>query len=333
MDHNPRLGKHEESDVSQLLTSEFTRVGIRVKTGCELAAVELATAGDAVSAAVCHPGQPAKKVTIFSRETGEREVLWVEEIFMATGIRSNADWLQAEAGGLALNERGWIITDERLHTSQPGVYAVGDINGKYQFRHKANYEAYIVAHNLYSPDLPPRLAHYDRVPWAIFTHPQIAHLGLTEQEALACGFRILAGKNYYSAIAKGYAMGYQPDDEDDGFVKLVVDDQLKILGVHIIGPQAAILIQPFVYLLNCGLICQSCDPGNPELHQPEYDLGQTAIRPRLCFDPASTAAIDQAMVIHPALSEVAAWATGTLSPVEPRQPAIPTQPDPHPPQP
>ena len=112
-------------------------------------------------------------------------------------------------------------------------------------------------------------------------------------------------------------MGYCPNDQDDGFVKLVVNDKLKILGVHIIGPQAALLIQPFVYLMNSGLTCQSSEPGNPDQHQPEHDFAQTAIRPRLCIDPGTITAIDQAMVIHPALSEVAAWATGTLTPVDP----------------
>ncbi len=332
LDHNPRLGKHEEPEVSELLTAEFTRLGIRVRTDCELIAVESqkvpAPAPDKTAAQASHvtpaqdsgktPAQaPGKKVTILHRASGQLEELSCDEIFLATGIRSNADILQAEAGGIELNERGWIVTDEYLRTSQPDVYAVGDINGQFQFRHKANYEAYIVAHNLYSPELPPRVAHYDRVPWAIFTHPQIAHVGLTEREALEAGHKVLAGKNYYSAIAKGYAMGYCPNDQDDGFVKLVVNDKLKILGVHIIGPQAALLIQPFVYLMNSGLTCQSSEPGNPDQHQPEHDFAQTAIRPRLCIDPGTITAIDQAMVIHPALSEVAAWATGTLTPVDP----------------
>ena len=303
MDHNPRLAKHEEPEISALLEQEFSRVGIRVRTGVEPVCVE-------------HDSQE-KRVTIRNRVTGQDEVLVCDEIFVATGFSSNSDILQADRCGLAMDARGYLITDESLCTSMPGIFAVGDINGKFQYRHKANYEAYIVANNLFEPGKPKRIAYYDRVPWAIFTHPQIAHVGLTEKEALAAGYEILTGINHYSATAKGYAMGYLPGDSDDGFVKLVVSKDHTILGVHIIGPQAAILIQPFIYLMNKGLHAQADDMNKLETTLQSHDPGHTTLRSHLSLRPDSTAAIDQAMVIHPALSEVAAWATGYLKPVKP----------------
>jgi dihydrolipoamide dehydrogenase len=111
-------------------------------------------------------------------------------------------------------------------------------------------------------------------------------------------------------------MGYLPGDPDDGFVKLVVSKDRIILGVHIIGPHASVLIQPFIYLMNKGLHCQAEDLNQLESRLQAHDPGHTMLRPHLCFSLDSTATIDQSMVIHPALSEVAAWATGYLRPVE-----------------
>jgi len=298
MDHNPRLAKHEEPEISALLEKEFRRNKIRVRTGVEPVRAEKA-GGE-------------KRVTVRDKATGAEETFATDEIFVATGFASNSDWLQADRCGLAMDERGYILTDDHLRTNLPGIYAVGDINGKFQYRHKANYEAYILANNLYEPEKPERIAYYDRVPWAIFTHPQIAHVGLTEKQARDAGYELLTGVNHYSATAKGYAMGYLPGDEDDGFVKLVVSKDHTILGVHIIGPQAAILIQPFIYLMNQGLHVRAEDCEQLETSLQAHDPGRTMLHSHLSISPDSTAAIDQAMVIHPALSEVAAWATGTL---------------------
>ncbi len=301
MDHNPHLVKYEEPEISTMLEQEFSRVGIRVRTNGEPVKVEHDREG--------------KKVTVRDRLTGQEEIYTCDEIFVAAGFVSNSDILRADRCGLAMDAKGYIITDEYLRTNVPGIYAVGDINGKFQYRHKANYEAYIVANNLYEPEKPQRIAYYDRVPWAIFTHPQIAHVGMTEREASAAGYELLTGVNYYSATAKGYAMGYLPGDQDDGFVKLVVSKDHTILGVHIIGPQAAILIQPFIYLMNKGLNAQIEDINPCETSVLAHDPGHEMLRPHVFIKPDSTAAIDQAMVIHPALSEVAAWATGYLKPV------------------
>ena len=303
LDHNPHLVKHEEPEISTLLEQEFRRVGIHVRTN-----------GEPVQVLKDEEG---KKVIVRDRLTGQEEIHTCDEIFVAAGFLSNTDVLQADRCGLAMDAKGYLVTDECLSTNVPGIYAVGDINGKFQYRHKANYEAYIVANNLYDPDAPKRIAYYDRVPWAIFTHPQIAHVGMTEREALDSGFELLTGVNYYSATAKGYAMGFLPGDPDDGFVKLVVSKDRTILGVHIIGPQAAILIQPFIYLMNKGLHAQIDDTSRLETAVNAHDPGCEMLRPHVRFSPDSTAAIDQAMVIHPALSEVAAWATGYLKPVQP----------------
>ena len=283
-----RLAAKEEPEISKMLQEQLRRDGVEVLLS------------QTASSVVEKGGQ--KQLTITSK-TGTKRRISADAIFVSSGIRSNGDRLGLEAAGVAIDARGWIVTDEYLKTSVPHIYALGDINGKFQFRHKANYEADILIHNLFSGTRKKRSAHYNIVPWAIFTHPQIAHVGMTEAEALKTGKRIQVGKNFYSMTAYGYAMGYEPNDPDDGFVKLIADETGKILGVHIIGPHATILIQSFVYLMNAGFTCQSRPNQLPIPHQTGS---------RYCLEASSIETIDQSMVIHPALSEVVAWVTGEL---------------------
>lgn len=284
----PRLLMNEEPEISQMLEQQMIRFGVRVLTGHTVEKAEMAD---------------GEKALTVRNEQGETKVINAEAILLATGVRSNADGLNLEKSGVKTDQKGWIVTNEYLETSVPHIFALGDINGKFQFRHKANYEADVLIHNLFSGSEERRQAQYNTVPWAVFTWPQIAHVGMTESQALETGKRIKVGKNYYSMTAGGYALGYEPGDPDDGFVKLIADESSKILGVHIVGPHASILIQSFVYLMNAGFTCQS---GKDQLPIP----GQSGAR--FCLEADSIEAIDQSMVIHPALSEVAAWVTGEL---------------------
>ena len=84
---------------------------------------------------------------------------------------------------------------------------------------------------------------------------QIAHVGLTEREIKRSGQKYWVGYNHYSQVTGGVAMGYSRGEEDDGFIKIIVGEEHKILGVHIVGPHAAILLQPFVYMMNSGQKC------------------------------------------------------------------------------
>jgi len=286
----------EEAAISTMLEDQFKRYGIRVLTGSQAISAEQTDSG--------------KMLTIRSRSGNDTQTLYSEEILVASGVRSNADCLHVERAGLATDSRGYIITNEYLETNQKNIWALGDINGKLQFRHKANYEAVILAHNMFRPDQSKKTVSYHAVPWAIFTSPQIAHLGLREDEVRERGIRYQVGINRYSDIAKGYAMGYAATDPDNGFVKLLADEHSKILGVHIVGPHAAILIQSFVYLMNAGF---RCTQKNRSIFK------KMAARQRQIpglFPPCSEAGtlnpIARSMVIHPALSELAGWVIGNL---------------------
>lgn len=175
--------------------------------------------------------------------------------------------------------KGWIVVDEYLQTSQANIWAFGDANGKYPFKHKANYEAVVVYQNAV---LGRRVkADYHAVPHAVFSHPEIASVGMKERDAIARYGKenILIGIQRFQDTARGEAMGVEDD-----FVKVIVESATnRILGGHVIGPQASILIQEIVTLM--------------------YTAEQTA-------DP-----IIQGMHIHPALSEVVQGAFEKLMPV------------------
>ena len=110
----------------------------------------------------------------------------------------------------------------------------------------------------------------------------------------------------YSDVARGYALGYEAGDPDDGFVKLIVDRSLRILGAHVVGPQASTLVQPFVYLMNAGFTCGPPEKRGEPLIPKEL---------RLCPEAGSIMPIYRSMVIHPSLNEVAAWAIRALQPI------------------
>jgi dihydrolipoamide dehydrogenase len=257
---NPRLVPKEEPEVSSLLFNEMSR---NVKVFLNHEPIEAISKGN------------NKVVKIRERNLGNITEVEGEEILVAAGVQSNADTLKLENTGVEVTSDNWIKVDKYLETSKKNIWALGDVIGRNLYRHTANYESEIVTRN----------ALYDKkvsldehaVPHAIFTNPQISGVGMTEEEA-AKSHLILVGIGKYSDIAKGYAMA-----EKTGFVKVIVDaENQKILGAHIIGPEAAILIQHIVYIMNAG----------------EGDYLPLA----------------RAQTIHPALSEVVINAFGNLRP-------------------
>jgi len=168
-----------------------------------------------------------------------------EEVLIATGRKSNADLLKVENTGVKTDERGYIKVNEFLETSKKNIWAFGDAIGRYMFKHVANEEAIIAWDNAVHEKKTKM--DYSAIPYAVFTYPQIASVGLTEKEAME-EYDILVGKAMYSDVAKGEAMM-----ELDGFSKAIVDKENgKILGFHIIGPYAPILIQEVINAMALG---------------------------------------------------------------------------------
>jgi dihydrolipoamide dehydrogenase len=221
-----------------------------------------------------------KRILAASPRIREKRTIEAQEIMIAAGRGPTTDILHPERAGIRTDSRGWLIVDDFLETSAKNVWAFGDANGRYLFKHKANYDTTIVYYNAVLNRRVP--VDYHAVPHAVFTDPEIASVGLREREAIEQYGRtgVLIGFERYEDTAKGEAMAAK-----NYFAKVIVEgNNLKIIGAHIIGPQASVLIQEIINLM--------------------YTQDQSA-RPLL-----------NAMHIHPALSEIVQRAFQGLMTVE-----------------
>jgi mycothione reductase len=179
-------------------------------------------------------------------KNGLRKEFKAQGILIAVGRRSNADLLRVENTGVEVDKKGFVTVNEYLETSKKNIFAVGDINGKQMFTHVANAEASVVAGNAIHGNKTKM--DYSATPHAVYSHPQIASVGMTEESARKT-HSVLVGRAKYSEVAKGEAMM-----EETGFAKAVVEaDTGKLLGFHIIGPYAPILIQEVIDVMTAGI--------------------------------------------------------------------------------
>jgi mycothione reductase len=168
-------------------------------------------------------------------------------VLVAAGRRSNADGLDLDRTGVRTDDDGVILVDDHQRTNVEGVWALGDIANHFQLKHVSNLEARVIQHNLLHPDDLVRARH-DVVPSAVFTHPQVASVGLTERQAVEQGVRYVVSKQMYGDTAYGWAM-----EDTTGFAKVLADpDTGLILGAHVLGPQASNLVQPLVQAMSFG---------------------------------------------------------------------------------
>jgi mycothione reductase len=226
-----RLVLAEEAEISAALQQALSRrLDIYLGTQAE----EVRKTGDGV------------RVTVRDTGSGARREIAAQKIMVAVGRRSNADLLGVENSGVETDKRGFVKVDASLETSKKNIFALGDINGQHMFTHVANREAAIAAHNALHDE--KMKMDYSAIPHAVYSYPQIASVGLTEEAARAGGHTILVGRARYSDVAKGEAMM-----ESEGFAKAIVArDSRRILGFHIIGPYAPILIQEVVNAVQSG---------------------------------------------------------------------------------
>ncbi|MGI9644420.1 MAG: mycothione reductase [Ilumatobacteraceae bacterium] len=175
------------------------------------------------------------KITCITGET------IVDEILVATGREPNSDLLDVDRGGVDCHHHGTVKVDDRMATNVPGVWAIGDIANSYQLKHLANAEAEVAFWNIAHPnDL--RHQSYKAVPSAVFSFPQVATVGMTEQEASAAGIPFKVGRRDYADTAMGWALA-----DETSFAKVIVNTETGlIVGAHILGPQASSIIQPLI---------------------------------------------------------------------------------------
>jgi len=225
-----RLVLAEEPEIAEALKKELGR---RMDVYTDVRAEEVKKNGRGVT------------VIATDAKGGVKKEFTAQRILVAVGRRSNADLLRVENTDVEVDKRGFVKVNEYLETTKKNIFAVGDINGQQMFTHVANVEASLAADNaIHGSKIR---MDYSAAPHAVYSHPQIASVGMTE-EAARKAHKILVGRAKYSDVAKGEAMM-----EENGFAKAVVEaDTGKILGFHIIGPYAPILIQEVINVMASG---------------------------------------------------------------------------------
>jgi pyruvate/2-oxoglutarate dehydrogenase complex dihydrolipoamide dehydrogenase (E3) component len=209
----PRLIAREDEDVSDAVAAFLEREGITVRVNAKCLSV--AKQGNGVAVNVdCASGSPSVSGS---------------HLLLAVGRRPNTDDLGLEAAGVATDARGYITVDDCLRTSAPGIWALGDCNGRGAFTHTAYNDFEIVAANILDSD-PRKVS--DRIPaYALYTDPPLGRAGMTEAEARRAGKRILVAKRPMTRVGRAVEKG-----ETEGFMKIVVDaDSRQILGAALLG--------------------------------------------------------------------------------------------------
>ena len=179
--------------------------------------------------------------SVFFEQKGKELCVEGDTILIATGRGANTDKLNLEGAGIAYDRQG-IQTDENLETNVSGVYAIGDVNGKMMLAHAAEFQGYHVINHLIGQEDQIRL---DIMPSAVFTNPEVAGVGLTEDQCKANGLTYGSHKGFYRANGKALAM-----DATDGLVKILTDEANKIIGCHILGAHASDMVQEVTALMN-----------------------------------------------------------------------------------
>ncbi|MEF8833005.1 MAG: dihydrolipoyl dehydrogenase [Candidatus Thermoplasmatota archaeon] len=222
MQRGDRLVKNQDKDISNFLEQKLS----------ERMEVALNTEASRVK-------KESKGYTVEGKTEEEEEIFFYgDKVLVAVGREPNTDTLDLEKTGVSTDDHGYIKVNDHLETSKEDIWALGDITGRGMFKHVANLEADFAWHNSKNDD--KKKMDYDSVPNAVFTDPKMASVGMTESEARK-EKDVLIGKAQYEDVIKGMLT------KSRGFAKAVVEkESQKLLGFHIIGPEAPILLQETV---------------------------------------------------------------------------------------
>jgi len=209
-----------DKDVGSALKRCLSKKGIKFHTQTELGHIEIKA--DSVE-------------TTVKKNDGETETLQSEKVLLAMGRKPETEELGLEALNLEYNGR-FINVDEDMQTNQPGIYAIGDITGPPLLAHLASAQGLLVAHNIAGADYPP--INENTIPKVTYTNPQVASVGMTQEEAEMADYDIKAARFPFISNGKAQTIG-----EEEGFIKVITDKSSgEILGVHLIGHEVGELI-------------------------------------------------------------------------------------------
>ena len=210
----PHLVPNEDEEMGQQLERSFSRQGINVLTGSRVTEVKKASGG--------------LNLTVESPD-GTKE-LDCQKVLVAVGVQGNSDGLGLKELGIEV-DRSFIQVDERMQTSIPGVYAIGDVTGKLLLAHVAQAQGIVAVETIAGMESPA--LDYKKMPRATYCQPQVTSFGYTEKEAIDAGYSVKVGRFPFRANGKALALG-----EADGLVKVVVDGNSgEIIGAHMIGAE------------------------------------------------------------------------------------------------
>ncbi len=220
----PRLMAQEDRHISTALTAALRARGIDIYLNVRLGSVEQGGLDDGA--------------TVDFEAEGEEHTLETDRVLVAVGREAVTDAF--EGAGIEM-EGGHVKTDVRLETSRPGVYAVGDLLGSPQLAHAAFAEGIFVAEDIAGTG--PEPVDYRAVPHCVYTHPEVAAVGLTEAEAGDAGYDVVVARESFGAVARARIAG-----EPEGSIKIVLEKGGPVLGVHMIGPGVSELISEAMLL-------------------------------------------------------------------------------------
>ncbi|NIT04600.1 FAD-dependent oxidoreductase [Candidatus Saccharibacteria bacterium] len=259
INRSPGLLSREDKEISQTFVDSFSQ---KYQPILNATVVEVSPTGEGIG--------------VKAEQDGKTNAVEGDLLFIATGRVPNTDSLGCEEAGYALKkETGCARVNEYMETSVPGVWALGDIVGIAPFKHGANYEAKLVMANAFGGK--KQAADYSVMPHAVFSSPQVAGVGLTEEEARESGLDYVVGRYEYIKTGMGKAL-----EEKEGFVKIIADRKRRtIVGAHILGVDASVLVHELIVAIKAA--------------------------------GGSVAAIRDSIHIHPALPEVVQRAVNSIS--------------------
>ncbi|MDE0321135.1 MAG: mycothione reductase [Acidimicrobiaceae bacterium] len=276
-----RLLRAEDDDVSAAFTSAAER-HFDLRLGATVTSVSgggdtgEGARGDFAYAADGSPSARGNSYTVEFTRDGRAESAQADVLLVATGRVPNGDQLALDLGGVE-DRDGRVLTDEFFRTSAPGVWAFGDLSSEIQLKHLANAQVRALRHNLLVAEDqaagPMRSVDERLVPHAVFSHPQVASVGLTERDARAAGLPISVANKPFGHTAYGWAM-----EDSTSFAKLIAHAETReLLGAHIIGPQASTLVQQLIQGMSFGQTVDQMAHGQFYIHPALTEVIENAL--------------------------------------------------------
>jgi dihydrolipoamide dehydrogenase len=215
----------EDREVSAFMERTYKKRGMDIHTGARFESADIQDDGVQVS---------------FKDAKGEVHEMKVDYVLSAVGRVPNSEDVGLDVAGVTKDERGFVTVDAQMRTNVPGVYALGDVAGRQLLAHKAMHEGVVCVEHIVGEG--HHTVDYDNVPNCTYCHPEVASVGLTEEQAREAGYDISVGKFPWVGIGRAVASGHA-----EGFIKVIRDTKYsEILGAHIVGPHATELIAEFV---------------------------------------------------------------------------------------